>query len=283
MNGIQLFDVSGSNIRFGVTADGVPYAVAADFVKTMGYRQASDATRLLGDEEAGQQIVLTRSASGIEQRREMNVIYEDGMWELIFRSTLPGAKAIKARVKAILREIRETGRYEAQPPAQPPARLSNRDLALMVIAEADRAEAAEQRVAELEPMAAQAAHYRSAEGLIAVGDFANDLKGWAARQLGLRVLHPQVWEFLGEIGLLIRGNTLRRNEPTAYAVEHDYIRAKKTEFETKSRGLQTSSTPRLTPKGAGWAWDRAVRRLMEHNGLSRDDGDGDGGRLPHAG
>lgn len=277
---IQIFDVSGVGIRFGVTEDGTPYAVASDFAKTMGYRQTKNALDLLDEEEKG--FALTETPGG---RQRLAVVLEDGMWELIFRSTLPGAKAIKARVKAILREIRETGRYEAQPPAQPPARLSNRDLALMVIAEADRAEAAEQRVAELEPMAAQAAHYRSAEGLIAVGDFANDLKGWAARQLGLRVLHPQVWEFLGEIGLLIRGNTLRRNEPTAYAVEHDYIRAKKTEFETKSRGLQTSSTPRLTPKGAGWAWDRAVRRLMEHNGLSRDDGDGDGdgGRLPHAG
>lgn len=280
---IQIFDVSGVGIRFGVTEDGTPYAVASDFAKTMGYRDAANALRLLDADEKGTQIVSTSESNGRVAKRPVSVVFEDGMWELIFRSTLPGAKAIKARVKAILREIRETGRYEAQPPAQPPARLSNRDLALMVIAEADRAEAAEQRIAELEPMAAQAAHYRSAEGLIAVGDFANDLKGWAARQLGLRVLHPQVWEFLGEIGLLIRGNTLRRNEPTAYAVEHDYIRAKKTEFETKSRGLQTSSTPRLTPKGAGWAWDRAVRRLMEHNGLSRDDGDGDGGRLPHAG
>lgn len=273
MTGIQLFDVSGSSMRFGVTDDGRPWVAAPDFAKAMGYAQAKDALRSVDAEEKGRQIVPTPGGA-----QEITVLYEDGIWELIFLSRKPEAKAIKARVKAILREIRETGRYEAQP-----ARLSNRDLALMVIAEADRAEAAEQRVAELEPMAAQAAHYRSAEGLIAVGDFANDLKGWAARQLGLRVLHPQVWEFLGEIGLLIRGNTLRRNEPTAYAVEHDYIRAKKTEFETKSRGLQTSSTPRLTPKGAGWAWDRAVRRLMEHNGLSRDDGDGDGGRLPHAG
>lgn len=114
---LRRFNVGGNNIRFGITEDSTPYAVAADFAKAMGYGQATDATRLLDDGEAGQQIVLTRSANGVAQRREMNVIYEDGLWELIFRSTLPGAKAIKKQVKAILRQIRETGRYETEPAA----------------------------------------------------------------------------------------------------------------------------------------------------------------------
>jgi prophage antirepressor-like protein len=105
-----VFDVQGSDIRFGTAEDGTPYSVASDFAKSMGYLQASDATRLLEDDEKGQQIVLTPGGP-----QQMNVIYEDGMWELIFRSTLPGAKVIKKRVKAILKQIRETGRYEAEP------------------------------------------------------------------------------------------------------------------------------------------------------------------------
>ena len=103
----QVFEIQGKGIRFGQTDDGMLFSIALDFAKAMGYGQASDATRLLDDEEKGQQIVLT---PGGPQR--MNVIYEDGMWELVFRSTLPEAKAIKSRVKAILRQIRETGRYE---------------------------------------------------------------------------------------------------------------------------------------------------------------------------
>ncbi|MEU0355692.1 BRO-N domain-containing protein [Streptomyces cyaneofuscatus] len=114
---LQLFNVSGTDIRFGITEDdGRVYAVAADFAKAMGYRDASDAVRLLDPEEAGTQIVRTRSANGVDQRREMRVIFEDGMWELIFRSTLPGAKAIKKQVKQILKEIRETGQYVAVAP-----------------------------------------------------------------------------------------------------------------------------------------------------------------------
>ncbi|MEU7861176.1 Bro-N domain-containing protein [Nonomuraea sp. NPDC049141] len=108
-SGLQLFDVAGNNIRFGTAEDGRIYAVAADFaVKGLGYLQSSDATRLLDEDEKGQQIVLTPGGS-----QQMNVIYEDGIWELIFRSTLPGAKVVKKRVKEILREIRETGRYVA--------------------------------------------------------------------------------------------------------------------------------------------------------------------------
>ncbi|MEU0354929.1 BRO-N domain-containing protein [Streptomyces cyaneofuscatus] len=110
MSDMQLFNVSGSDIRFGATADSTPYAVASDFAKSMGYRDAANALRLLDEDEKGTQIVST---PGGPQR--MNVIYEDGMWELIFRSTLPGAQGIKKRVKAILREIRATGRFEAEP------------------------------------------------------------------------------------------------------------------------------------------------------------------------
>ncbi|WP_214322059.1 BRO-N domain-containing protein [Nonomuraea sediminis] len=108
--GLQLFDVDGKDIRFGITEDGRGYAVASDFAKAMGHRDAERATRLLEEDEKGTQIV--RTPGGPQQ---MNVIYEDGLWELIFRSSLPGAKAIKKRVKEILRQIRETGRYEAAP------------------------------------------------------------------------------------------------------------------------------------------------------------------------
>lgn len=106
--GVEVFNVSGTDIRFGSTDDGTPYSVAADFAKAMGYRQTKNALDLLDDDEKG--FAQTETLGGLQR---LAVIYEDGMWELIFRSTLPGAKAIKKQVKAILKQIRETGRYEA--------------------------------------------------------------------------------------------------------------------------------------------------------------------------
>ena len=108
-----LFEALGHEMRFGVTSDDRIYVIAMDLAKAMGYRDANKIIRLLDADEAGTHIVGTRSVTSVFQRREVSVVYEDGIWELIFRSSLPGAKLIKKRVKEILREIRQTGRYEA--------------------------------------------------------------------------------------------------------------------------------------------------------------------------
>lgn len=107
-NALTIFQALGYDIRFGVTDDDRVYAVAADFATAMGYRDAANATRLLEEDEKGTQIVSTLGGD-----QQVSVIYEDGMWELVFRSSLPGAKVLKKRVKEILREIRRTGRFEA--------------------------------------------------------------------------------------------------------------------------------------------------------------------------
>ncbi|MER6435408.1 phage antirepressor KilAC domain-containing protein [Streptomyces sp. NPDC001185] len=189
---LQLFDVSGADIRFGQTEHGIPYAVAADFAKAMGYGQATDATRLLDEDEAGQQIVLTRSANGVEQRREMNVIYEDGMWELIFRSTLPGAKAVKTRVKAILKEIRETGRYEAT--VDVPQDYEQALVHLLDKVRENKALEAENKV--LAPKAGKWDEFLSAEGLIGMRETADlfhlDVRTLTAWLVEIGVFRKQV-------------------------------------------------------------------------------------------
>lgn len=111
MPDIVLFDFGDHQMRFGLDQNGNPFVVASDFAKALGYREAKDALRNVDEEEAGRQIVPTRSANGVEQRRKMAVLYEDGMWELIFLSRRPEAKAIKKRVKEVLREIRRRGGF----------------------------------------------------------------------------------------------------------------------------------------------------------------------------
>lgn len=183
-NTLAVFDVSGADIRFGTTEDGTPYAVASDYAKTLGYRDASNALRLLDEDEKGTQIVST---PGGDQR--VSVIYEDGMWELIFRSTLPGAKAIKSRVKAILREIRETGRYEATALADPLAELERQTeltTRAIEIAKAERAgrEVAERQVRELEPAANSWQILASGDGDFSVSDAAKILSRDPSIKLG---------------------------------------------------------------------------------------------------
>jgi prophage antirepressor-like protein len=99
------FEISGAeSVRFGLTDSGRAYVVADDFTPTLGYSRSRDALRMVDASEKGAQTVRTPGG-----HQKMNVLYEEGIWELVFLSRRPEAKAVKARVKAILRELREHG------------------------------------------------------------------------------------------------------------------------------------------------------------------------------
>jgi phage antirepressor YoqD-like protein len=125
-----------------------------------------------------------------------------------------------------------------------------------------------QRIAALEPRAAQADHYRAAEGLTAIATFANDLQQWARENHGVKILHEQVRGFMAELGLLIRGNTLRHNEPTSDAIKRGLMRIKHSTYERSEGDKGSSASARLTQKGCGYVWDRAVKRIAANGSLA---------------
>jgi prophage antirepressor-like protein len=174
---IQVFDVVGTRWRWGSDPDGTPWAVLSDVAKGFDHRDARDAARILDEDEKGTRPV--RTPGGTQQ---MLVVFEDGLWELIFRSAKPEAKAIKKRVKEILRGLR-AGDLAIVP--SPRRELSRRDLAEMVIAEADRADAAEALAAELAPAAQSWNVLASGDGDYSVGDAAKILsRDPAIKRLG---------------------------------------------------------------------------------------------------
>lgn len=124
-------------------------------------------------------------------------------------------------------------------------------------------------IAELEPKAAQADHYRAARGLTAIATFANDIQSWADEAHGVKILHDHVRDFMAELGLLIRGNTIRNNEPTAAAMKRGLMRIKHSTYE-RGEDLEpgASRSARLTQKGCGYVWDRAVKRIAERGTLA---------------
>lgn len=117
MSEIVLHNVLGRNWQWGEDEKGI-YALAADVSSRLTYAQTKDALALVDDDEKGQIRVPISIRSGRNdagqsmyetQMRKQWVLYEDGIMELVFRSTLPEAKAIKKRVKQILRELRTDG------------------------------------------------------------------------------------------------------------------------------------------------------------------------------
>lgn len=135
--------------------------------------------------------------------------------------------------------------------------------------EVEQRERVEAQLAIAAPKAAQADHYRAAAGLTAIATFANDLQQWADETHGVKILHDHVRDFMAELGLLIRGNTIRNNEPTADAMKRRLMRIKHSTYERgDDREPGASRSARLTPKGCGFVWDRAVKRIAERGTLA---------------
>lgn len=196
--------------------------IATGLAKALGHRDALDLVRNIPDGEKGYGVVRT---PGGEQ--QVWTLTEPGFYRAIGQRQAARVKdpAMRERVERfqswvygeVLPSIRKTGSYSTV--QRPVALPSNRDLALMVIAEADRADAAEAKVKELEPAAQSWSVLAAAEGDMSVADAAKILARDPRIQTGPRRL----------FGLLITMRWAYRqqadNRPRAmqYAVERGWL------------------------------------------------------------
>jgi prophage antirepressor-like protein len=250
-------DVGLAAEHFGLTQDGTAYVLALPFAHAFGKRDAHDVLRLLDSDEWCPQIVR---ADGVEVRE--NVILEDGIWELIFVSRTPTARAIKARVKAILRELRETGVVDLRPPlADPLAELQrasehlSRTVAL-ALAERQRAEVAESNVRALAPAANAWAAFLDAGRSMEVGAAAKCL---AAH--GVDTGRNRLYALLREWRWVFQ----RSREPMGAAVDRGYVRLALDKPHTNPKTGDEedgAARTRLTAKG--------LERLADHFGVRLD-------------
>ena len=94
-------------VRVVVDELGNPWFVAADVAAILGYRDAHDALRGIGDDEKGTQIVRTLGGD-----QEMLVVNESGLYAVIFKSRLDEAVLFRKWVTGeVLPSIRKTGGY----------------------------------------------------------------------------------------------------------------------------------------------------------------------------
>lgn len=240
---LDLFAGAGDGLEsehFGIDEHGRAYVVASVFAKAMGHRDAEKATRLLDPAEKGTQILGTSESSGRVANRPVSVIYEDGIWELIFRSTMPSAKAIKSRVKAILRELRETGVVDTRPP------MSELEMARNYVA-------ALERVAELEPAANSWTQLAEASGDYDVRTAAQILSRDPAIDTGQK----RLFAYLREIGW-----TAKDNRPYQPQVDAGRLVVRTRSYLDPTSGdPQATSQLRITAKGI-----HALHRLLGGTG-----------------
>ena len=100
----------GDNLVRVIEKDGQPWWVAKDVCNVLGLENARDTiAKMLDEDEKGAEKVYT---PGGEQ--EMNIINESGLYNLIFRSNKPEAKAFRKWVSSeVLPQIRQAGVFGA--------------------------------------------------------------------------------------------------------------------------------------------------------------------------
>ena len=258
MTELAIFRYEGADVRT-VTIDGEPWFVLADLTRALGLSQFRT-DRLSGDVIQSHPI-----ADRIGRSQSTLVVSEAGMYEVVIRSDKPEAAAFRGWItRDVLPSIRRTGSYSTA------SALTDDEIVHQALAiTARRVEHLETRVAELEPVAAHAETFRQAEGLRTIGDVANDFKAHCAERFpGVKVKHQDVWDQAGRLGIVIRADSIRHNQPTAQAIEAGWARAHRTVYDTATRGQQTSVTTHLTPKGEARLWDGLAAWLGAHGTLT---------------
>lgn len=257
--------------RFGtiraLSVDGEPQLVASDVARALGYRDASNMTRSLDEDEKGAQLVST---PGGDQR--VSTITEAGFYRIVLQRKAAFVKdeATRATVEAfqrwvtheVLPALRRDGAYVASDGTEDDATLMARALiAAKRQMDAKDRQLREQREriaalgdenARLLPMATYAETTLDAVGCITVTDAARQLK-----QQDPSIGQRRLFGLLRADGMLCK-NT---NQATAQAIERGYLRNVQR-FYTDSEGVQRMREPYavVTPKGLAWMVSRYCRQ-----------------------
>ena len=163
MNNITIFNHLGNNIRVTTDEQGEPLFVLKDICDALDLKNISDVASRLDEDGVG----TTEVIDNLGRTQKTNVVTEAGLYEVIFMSRKPEAKAFKRWVTSeVLPSIRKHGMYAT--PATIEDMLANPDIminALMRLKEERAARAkAEAEVEAQRPVAALGKAIETAEG-----------------------------------------------------------------------------------------------------------------------
>ncbi|ORK00578.1 hypothetical protein A6F58_00550 [Prescottella equi] len=133
--------------------------------------------------------------------------------------------------------------------------------ARQLVIESDARKQLEAKVEHDAPLVAKAEAHSASTKAIHRQEFAREVKAWAMRVHGLRVLHQQVFAFLAFKGMTVGGNRSDAGHATSRAVEAGWAWTDKGEAENGHR----YATTKLNPKGQDIAW-KWITKYIDENG-----------------
>lgn len=130
-----------------------------------------------------------------------------------------------------------------------------------LVLESEARQQLEAKVEHDAPLVAKAEAHTASAKAIHRQEFAREVKAWAMRVHGLRVLQQQVFAFLAFKGMTVGGNRSDSGHATTRAVEAGWAWTDKGEAENGHR----YATTKLNPKGQDIAW-KWITKYIDENG-----------------
>ena len=194
-----------------------PLFVASDVATMLNHPNTSELVKLVDDDEK-----LTSTILRSGQNREVWMLTENGLYEVLMQSRKPIAKQFKKGVKAILKEIRKNGGYITTTQEDTPELIMARALQVaqatitkheqMLEQANERISIQDSQIQKLQPKADFADAAFKAEGNVDIGQ--------AAKILGLPFGRNTLFKKLREKGVFFGS----RNEPKQRFIDAGYFK-----------------------------------------------------------
>lgn len=240
-NAIKIFE----NKEFGsvrtVEQDGQVWFVVKDVCNCLDLSDTNKATERLDADELTRIKLVTGG-----QTREMLVVNEYGLYNLVLNSRKPEAKQFKRWVThEVLPSIRKHGVYAVDALLNDPDTLIKTLEAL----KKERAEKAllQEKVQEMKPKALFADAVEASENTILIGELAKILKG-----NGVEIGQNRLFEQLRQEGYLVKRQGTDYNAPTQRAMEMGLFKVKETAITHADGSVRVTKTTKVTGKGQAY-------------------------------
>ncbi len=254
--GVQLFVNKELELEVrAVEIDGEGWLVGKDVAEVLGYERPDNAIRNHVDEE--DKLMHQISASG--QNRKMIVINESGLYSLVLRSKLPGAKKFRRWVTSeVLPQIRRTGGYVPISEEDDEASIMAKALEIAHRTLNKKDELLKAKDKEIEVLSEDLNQKNrfinqlaASENTLLVREVAK-----VASKADVVIGEKRLWSKLREWGLIFKNST----EPKQCGIDKGYFEVNEGTKETKGK-VFTYRTTRVTGKGQAYIIERLLKEI----------------------
>lgn len=195
--------------------------------------------------DENEKLKATISLSG--QNREVWLLTEDGLYEVLMQSRKPIAKAFKKEVKTILKEIRKNGGYIATSEKDSDEEIMAKALLVAqrtIERKNEKIKELETKIEEDKPKILFADAVETSKTTILIGEMAKILK-----QNGIDIGQNKLFAWLRENGYLIKRQGSDYNMPTQKSMDMKLFEIKERTINNPDGSIKITKTPKVTGKG----------------------------------